>query len=1003
MYRHCLTPGLSVLGLAYLVATSAQAQNIIEPDTTLGPEPSVVIPLNEAIDLIHGGAQRGGNLFHSFETFSIGNGGAYFITPPGDVATIFARITGANLSTISGILGTRQFTGADFLPSTADLILINPNGIIFGETAVLDVGGSFTATTASGVQFGNAGRFSAVAPEAPSSLLSIAPSAYFFNALQPGDIVNRSVRPDLIDGTAIGLRVPDGGRLTLLGGDIAIEGGWVIANGGYIELAAAGSGVVSLAADSSLSFAEGVEWQDITISDGALVASISADGGAITLMAEDISMFDASLVAIGISGAPDNGTGQAGDLTVQSTGNVRLDNLSLMTNRVLPGRAGKAGNLQLSARNLEVTNGAALNTSTFGAGNAGDVVVTIAETARFDGIKPDGSGASFAGSQVEPGAVGQSGNLQLSARNLEVTNGAQLSASTFGRGNAGDVVVTITETARFDGVHPIDGSSASFAGSTVAPGAVGQGGNLQLSARNLEVTNGAALNTSTLGAGNAGAVEITIAEMARLDGVNPFGGISSSAVQSQVESGAVGQGGTLQLTARNLEVTNGAQISAGTSSVGNGGDVVLTITETARFDGVNPFGGSNVSSVVSQVNAGAVGQGGNLQLTARNLEVTNGAQISASTFGTGDGGDVAITITETARFDGVNPFGGSNVSSVVSQVNAGAVGQGGNLQLTARNLEVTNGAALSASTFSAGDGGDVVLTIAETARFDGDNPFNANSSSGAGSQVQQEAVGQGGNLQLTARNLEVTNGARLSAASGGVGDAGNIELNIQDRLTAHDGTITTLSLFNAGGQIDITASNILLSGNSDIQTFVDSGTDEGGNITMTADFIIALNDSDILAFAEDGVGGNITLQTPAFFGQNFTLASLTADPDTLDGNDRVDINATGAVAGLVTLPNVSLVENSLNDLTEAIVVIDQLLAGSCIARADDNQGSFVVTGGGGLPARPGDSVLSAYPTSEVRSRPDTSEAIWQPGDPIIEPTGVFELTDGRLVLSRECS
>lgn len=54
--------------------------------------------MNEAIHLIGGGAQRGDNLFHSFEAFSIGAGGAYFMTPPGDVGNIFARVTGADPS-----------------------------------------------------------------------------------------------------------------------------------------------------------------------------------------------------------------------------------------------------------------------------------------------------------------------------------------------------------------------------------------------------------------------------------------------------------------------------------------------------------------------------------------------------------------------------------------------------------------------------------------------------------------------------------------------------------------------------------------------------------------------------------------------------------------------------------------------------------------------------------------------------------------------------------------
>jgi large exoprotein involved in heme utilization and adhesion len=692
-----------------------------------------------------------------------------------------------------------------------------------------------------------------------------------------------------------------------------------------------GRGIVGLAANSSLSFAEGVEWQDITISDEAFVSSVAANGGAISLTGQDINILDDSVVGIGINGEPGSGTGQAGDLLVQATGTVRLDDRSQITNLVFPGRAGTAGNLHVSAKNLLLANGAQLASGTFGEGNAGNVNLTITETAHFDGVDPISARFPTAvGSIVGPGGSGTGGNLYLSATNLLMTNGAELSASTFGQGNAGNVALTIAETALFEGNE-----------------------------------------------------------------------INGSFVGSQVNLGAIGTGGSLQITATNLEVTNGAELSASTFGQGDAGNVVLVIAETARFDGADPVDGSVASFAGSQVEPGAVGTGGSLQLMAKNLEVTNGAELSASTLGEGNAGNVVLTIAEIARFDGVNPFNGVP-SFAGSTVALGAVGQGGNLQLTATNLEVTNGALLSTGTFGEGDGGNLVLMIAETARFDGVSPLDNSLAGGAGSQVALEAIGQGGNLQLTAANLEVNNRAFLASNSLGIGDAGNIELRIQNRFTASAGRITTSSQFNTGGQIDINASNILLEGNSDIETFVLSGAGGGGNITINADFIIALDDSDILAFAEDGTGGNITLQTPAFFGQNFTLASLTADPDTLDGNDRVDINATGAVAGLVTLPNISFVENSLNDLTDNIVVTSQLLAGSCIARAENDQGSFVVTGGGGLPTRPSDNVISTFATGEVQAPANTSEAVWSPGEPIVEPTGAFELASGRLVLSREC-
>jgi large exoprotein involved in heme utilization and adhesion len=194
---------------------------------------------------------------------------------------------------------------------------------------------------------------------------------------------------------------------------------------------------------------------------------------------------------------------------------------------------------------------------------------------------------------------------------------------------------------------------------------------------------------------------------------------------------------------------------------------------------------------------------------------------------------------------------------------------------------------------------------------------------------------------------------------------------------------------------------------SDITTNVARGTGDGGNIAIAADSsILAFDDSDMITAAQKGRGGDITLRTPAFFGENFTLASLDANPDDLDGNDRVDINASGAVAGVITLPDVSFIQNSLSELTETAVDTDRLIANSCIARTEQG-GTFLVTGGGGLPERPGNASISPYPTGEVRSIPDEAsreggDRSWQLGDPIVEPQGVYQLPNGQIIMSREC-
>ncbi|MEG3845252.1 filamentous hemagglutinin N-terminal domain-containing protein, partial [Microcoleus sp. herbarium14] len=218
----------------------------IVPDNTLGAENSVVTPnvnINGIVsDRIDGGAIRGANLFHSFEQLSVLEGrGAYFTNPAG-ILNILSRVTGANRSDILGRLGV---TG------NANLFLINPKGIVFGPAASLDVQGSFLATTADAVKLGDAGLFSATQPSS-SNLLTISPSALWFNSMAAGPIVNRSQAPSSIDrpnsgGLPPGLQVQQSRTLALVGGNVLLESGRLTAAGGRIELGSvAGVGEVSL-------------------------------------------------------------------------------------------------------------------------------------------------------------------------------------------------------------------------------------------------------------------------------------------------------------------------------------------------------------------------------------------------------------------------------------------------------------------------------------------------------------------------------------------------------------------------------------------------------------------------------------------------------------------------------------------------------------------------------------------------------------------------------------
>ncbi|MEH2378368.1 MAG: filamentous hemagglutinin N-terminal domain-containing protein, partial [Nostoc sp.] len=350
----------------------------ITPDGTLGDRSSRITPnvniKGSVGDRIDGGAIRGANLFHSFQEFNVGELQRVYFANPTGISNILTRVTGSNISNILGTLGVN---------GGANLFFLNPNGIIFGNNARLDVAGSFVASTANSFVFGDRLEFSATNPQTPSALLTVNPSALFFNQLQPSRIENRSIAPAGITPAglnAYGLRVGDGKSLLLVGGNVSMDGGNLNAYGGRVEfggLAAPGNVNLVFNRDNlSLKFPLNVTRADISLTNQAGVFVTGAGSGNIAVNARNLEILGGSLLSAGIGvglGTPET---VAGDITLKATGEIKIAGSgSIIRNLVRLGSKGNGGNIFIDSGDFSLSDGAQLSTSTYGQGNAGNVTV----------------------------------------------------------------------------------------------------------------------------------------------------------------------------------------------------------------------------------------------------------------------------------------------------------------------------------------------------------------------------------------------------------------------------------------------------------------------------------------------------------------------------------------------------------------------------------------------------------------------------------------------------
>ncbi|MCL1473458.1 filamentous hemagglutinin N-terminal domain-containing protein [Argonema antarcticum] len=928
----------------------------ITPDATLRVN-SVVTPSLDT-SIIEGGTYKGGNLFHSFKDFSVPTGGTVLFNNALDIQNIFTRVTGGSISHIDGLLKAN---------GTANLFLLNPNGIIFGLNAQLNIGGSFLASTANSINFTDGTSFSASAPQTTSLLTISVPIGLQFGS-NPGDIINRSRAIDN-SSQAAGLQVQPGRTLALIGGNVSVDGGILLAPGGRVELGGlAEAGTVGLNMDGdnlSLNFPDRITRANISLTNGTEVNVEAAGGGSIAIYAKNLEISQGAVLRAGIASGLGSIDARAGDIEIDVTGALVITGTrSIIYNQVLENATGFGGDIHITAVSLTVSNGGYIYAGTRGKGNAGNVNINILGTALFEGEGINNI-SSAAYNRVERGATGQGGDVNITAGSLTVSNGALVQASTNGQGNAGNLNINVRDLVSFDGVGPDVFSSGAYSG-VESNNAVGNGGNINISAGSLSVTNGAVVTASTEGMGNAGNITINVANAIVLSGISPsFNEIlqteQSSGIYSVVKPTGVGTGGNINITTGSLEVADGALVIARTRGQGNAGNIQINTADYITIYGIGTDKTS--SALLTPTEPGARGLGGDITVNTNVFRVSDGAVINSQTLNENKGGNITINAT---IFEATG--GGQAIATTSSS------GQAGNITINATDKIILSG---SDPNFVEREG-----------RFDanivGNNEGPA-SGLYASTAKGQESTGAGGNLTIQARGqMIVTEGAQVTVSAQGTGAAGNLEVAASS-IHLDNGFMTATTTAGNFGNINLRSQGLVLRNGSRISTDATQGTANGGNITIDTGVLAGLENSDIIAKAIAGRGGNILIYTQGDFRSIDSEVSASSERGI---NGVVDIQTpnTNPTQGLLKLPQVPIASSPP--------------AQGCRARG--RQTRFINTGSGGVPPNPSDALSSniGWVDSSTREsnlyNPKTyssfPEQIVEAQGWIINPNGVVELT-----------
>jgi filamentous hemagglutinin family protein len=332
----------------------------------------------------------------------------------------------------------------------------------------------------------------------------------------------------------------------------------------------------------------------------------------------------------------------------------------------------------------------------------------------------------------------------------------------------------------------------------------GSQGLSRLRGTTIDLTLGSTIRNFTIADGNGGNIDLLATEAITLDNSSLF-----TQVGLNFDTEVAGMGGDLTIKAPQVSLINGSAVSAGTISLGSGGNIEIEASEFLQLSG----GTNQIPSLLSTSTQGR-GSGGQINIRTGSLSVLDGSQIQAFA-GEGQGGTISIEATKEVELSGT-----------------------GTLRLIDPNTRDI--------TFKTLNSGILASSGVENIPF------------------ELQPSGKSGNLIVNTPQLSISEAAELSVSNFGPENAGNIQISTTELNLAAAGKIVANTASGSGGSIVLQTDSLILRDRGEISTTA-LRNGNGGNINTTADNVVILEASNLRANAQAGSGGNISIDTRGFF------------------------------------------------------------------------------------------------------------------------------------------